>query len=241
MSVAGFGVAGFGIVACSTPNAATSDTQPTADDGTNAVTDAKHSDTTANSDGSANANDTASSAADAAPKPVCKAEVVGKHGVGKPCTKAEDCHGQLAVTCNDDLGEGAPKMCVQYCFGFPGECDGAVCMTRGKKPAICVPAACAAEYTVLVPSGATCTDDCTEPATKLGVGKPCTTHGECANQIAKTCPYVFKASNQKWCSMLCSEDEDCGEGAVCYRRKTIEHGVEFTIGSCARAACCEKP
>jgi hypothetical protein len=173
--------------------------------------------------------------------PPCLAQPIGDHGVGRPCSKADDCKGNFAVTCLTDLGPGGPAMCTEYCFGFPGECAGGVCMTRGKKAAVCVPAACAARYTVLVPSGVTCTDDCFATPSELGVGKPCTTHAECSGQIARSCPYVYKPTNQKWCSMLCSEDEDCGKGAVCWRRQAEEYGVKFVIGSCANEACCKKP
>ena len=171
----------------------------------------------------------------------CLAQAVGSHGVGKPCGTGKDCLGQWAVTCLTDLGPGAPSLCTEYCFGFPGECDGSVCMPRGKKAAVCVPAACAARYAVPVPVGITCTEDCAAPPSKFGVGKPCTVHEDCTGQIAKSCPYVFRPDNQKWCTMLCNEDEECGPGAVCWKRKTTEAGVRFTIGSCANAACCWMP
>ncbi|MSP90638.1 MAG: hypothetical protein EXR79_02350 [Myxococcales bacterium] len=171
----------------------------------------------------------------------CLAQPVGNHGVGKPCSANKDCFGQFAVTCLTDLGAAAPRFCTEYCFGFADECEGGVCMPRGKQPAICVPPACAARYAVPVPVGVTCTEDCVAPPSALGVGKPCTTHEHCAGQIAQSCPYVFRPDNQKWCTMLCSEDEECGAGAVCWKRKTTESGNTFTIGSCANAACCWMP
>ena len=173
--------------------------------------------------------------------PPCLAEPIGDHGVGRPCSKGADCLGQMAVTCLTDLGPGAPSICTEYCFGFPGECQGGVCMLRGKKAAVCVPVACAARYTVLVPSGVTCTKDCNAPPTPFGVGKACLAHEDCTGQIAKNCPYVFRPDNQKWCTMLCSEDAECGAGAVCWRRLVSEQGVHFLIGSCANAACCWQP
>lgn len=191
----------------------------------------------------ANTADTGSKTDTSAAAAKCEAKVIGDHGVGKPCTKPDDCFGQPAVTCATDLGAGAPSMCVENCFGLPGECAGGVCMTRGgKKPAVCVPVACAAQYSVVLPSDVTCSLECTAAPTDLGVGKPCAAQKDCENQkAAKTCPVVIKAGNPKYCSMLCSEDADCGAGAVCWRRKVEEQGVQFMLGSCANAACCKKP
>lgn len=182
----------------------------------------------------------ASAGSPASPGGACKAGQLNDHGVGKPCVAAEDCHGQLAVTCLQDLGPGAPAMCVEYCFGLPGECgDGAICMPRGDKPSICVPPACAKEFAVLLPNDLTCTA-CGAPPTVDGFGKPCTTQADCQGQAAQTCPYAIKTSNPPWCSALCSKDSDCGAGAVCWRREVEEYGVKFVIGSCAPAACCTK-
>ncbi len=172
---------------------------------------------------------------------VCVAGVVNDHGVGKPCSKPEDCFGQLAVTCADNVGPGAPKMCIEYCFGFPGECEGSVCMQRGTLASICVPADCAALYNVPPPDGINCTEECTAGPTAFGVGKPCTTHEECSGQIAKSCPFVLKPTNQKWCSLLCIDDADCGPGALCWRQMVEDFGVILAVGSCAAAECCELP
>lgn len=204
-------------------------------------------DATANSDGSA--ADAATGAAgsgdtgsgDGVAALPCATTPVNALGIGKPCGKPEDCFGQPAVTCAD-LGGGAPRFCAQYCFGLPGECGvGALCVPRGKEQALCMPLGCAAQYAVAAPSDVTCTQPCSAGSVNsFGVGKPCKTNAECAEQAAKTCPITLRPDNPDWCSMLCSDDADCGPSATCWRRETVEQGVKFVIGSCAPTACCKK-
>ncbi|MBI5608948.1 MAG: hypothetical protein HY902_08700 [Deltaproteobacteria bacterium] len=119
-----------------------------------------------------------------------------------------------------------------------------MCVPRGpKEPKVCMPVQCAAAYSVEIPDGATCTQPCNAGiVNNFGVGKPCATMSDCAgNLAAKTCPQAIRPDAPAWCSMLCTDDSECGDHALCWRRKTVEYGVEFVIGSCAPAACCSKP
>ncbi len=203
-------------------------------------------DASADTDSATNSkSDTSLDAGDAAVGPPCAATPVNSSGLGKPCNKPEDCYGQDAVTCLNNLGNGAPHFCAQYCFGMPNECgDGGVCVPRGpKEPKVCMPVQCAATYSIDIPDGATCTQPCNSGSVNnFGVGKPCTTMSDCAgNLAAKTCPVAIRPDAPAWCSMLCTDDSECGDNALCWRRKTVEYGVEFVIGSCAPAICCNKP
>lgn len=105
-----------------------------------------------------------------------------------------------------------------------------------------MPVQCAAKYTIEIPNDVTCTQPCGAGSiNEFGVGKPCSTMGDCSGNLgAKTCPVVLRPDNPNWCSMLCTDDSECGANAICWRRKTVEYGIEFIVGSCAPAACCGK-
>ncbi|MBI5608740.1 MAG: hypothetical protein HY902_07650, partial [Deltaproteobacteria bacterium] len=97
--------------------------------------DSASGDASADSD-SATVQDTniSQDAGDIAVGPPCGSTPVNNTGLGKPCSKPEDCYGQEAVTCLSNLGAGAPHFCAQYCFGMPAECgEGGVCVPRGPK------------------------------------------------------------------------------------------------------------
>lgn len=58
------------------------------------------------------ATDSTIDTSDIAVGPACGSTPVNDSGLGKPCSKPEDCYGQPAVTCIDSLGSGAPRFCV---------------------------------------------------------------------------------------------------------------------------------
>lgn len=161
-------------------------------------------------------------------------------GVGKPCAKAEDCKGQLAVDCPRSRDPQGFDFCTRACTGTdPGECgDGAVCVPRGTGPSVCVPASCAPALAQPLPTDVSVDTNCKAGATDLGVGKPCAAHADCNDtKAAKFCPRVVGAVEPAFCSMLCKEDPECGPGAFCWRRKATEHGQERIVSSCAPMAC----
>lgn len=171
----------------------------------------------------------------------CPGGVTGEGGLGKPCAHVADCQGQAAITCLKENEPDGFDFCTKYCFGIKSdECGaGGKCISRGKLPSVCAPVACADKLAVPLPKEVTIAYPCTSgKVNDFGVGKACATHDDCAEfKVAKTCPRAIRPENPPWCSMLCSEDSECGENAFCWRRTTEENGRKFVIGSCAPVAC----
>jgi hypothetical protein len=161
-------------------------------------------------------------------------------GVGKPCRTAADCRGQTAITCPRATDPAGFDFCTRACTGTErDECgEGAVCVPQGKRPSVCVPVACSRQLAEELPLDTTVIADCQAPANAAGVGKPCASHADCAgNAVARFCPKAVDPGKAGWCSMLCQDDRDCGDGGFCWRRRVREHGETFQVASCALAAC----
>lgn len=178
-------------------------------------------------------------AAPATKSTVCAADA-NAIGVGKACAKADDCKGQLAVECPRAQSATAWDFCTRACAGGDTkECgDGAVCVGQGRETSRCVPASCAAALALPMPTDVSLSADCHNPPNRIGVGKACTTHADCnGNSGAKFCPRVIDANEPSWCSMLCKNDSDCGEGGFCWYRQAVEKGQPRVVSSCALLSC----
>jgi hypothetical protein len=72
----------------------------------------------------------------------------------------------------------------------------------------------------------------------LGVGQPCTAGGnECADlpfgTHASFCTVDFEDTDLWYCTKACTEDSQCGEGAVC----TVDPDVPGSASGCLPASC----
>ncbi len=154
---------------------------------------------------------------------------------------AEDCRGQTAVLCPRASDSAAPDFCTRQCFNLgPEECGAdARCVAQGNGQNLCMPSKCAAALERKVAPTFSLRKGCTaaEP-NALGVGKACATHADCASQTgARFCPRAMNPRAPAWCSMLCNADAECGDGAFCWTRMTIERGVRRPVSSCAPVIC----
>ncbi|MSP90636.1 MAG: hypothetical protein EXR79_02340 [Myxococcales bacterium] len=183
----------------------------------------------------------ASPTADDGPFLDCPAAAVNALGVGKPCTTQTDCAGQRAVTCLAATEDNGFPFCTTFCFGLVAdECGPAArCIQRGDRPGVCAPQVCAARLEVQPAASVAIDKKCTAgQANDFGVGKPCSSHADCAGfRVARSCAVIFKPTNPAWCSVLCSSDAECGPGAFCWAEATVEQGVRLTVRSCAPIAC----
>ncbi len=161
-------------------------------------------------------------------------------GVGKPCQTNDDCQGQLAVTCPHSNDAKAFDFCTRYCFGLDAqECGpNARCIAQGEKTSVCAPLPCADALEIKPPPDVKAKIPCPDAvANSFGVGKPCKTKDDCAgNTVAKVCPLAIKPTNPAWCSLLCTDDSDCGPDAFCWKRHAVEEGG-LLIASCAPKIC----
>jgi len=182
------------------------------------------------------------------PAPVSDSSSVGRvndQGVGQGCEDFLDCSGTTAQVCDAATREGGFDFCTTDCaYSFDDDerqCGpDATCAYVGGGRGLCVPTADAARLSTepppIVDFETTC---CPGEVNGQGVGKPCTTHGDCAeNAGAQSCPVAIHPDLPNWCTHLCDfgDDEGCGEGAVCWWRPSkVEVGN--MVGSCAPVAC----
>lgn len=120
------------------------------------------------------------------------------------------------------------------------------CTTAGAPAEPCLLEKCAAQI------GA-CYDDARNVKTacpgqtpnEQGIGKECTEQSACTGLNADNCPYamdgfteVQRESLPQWCNHLCERDDECGAGAFCWQRRTVEEARGGAlIGSCSLDAC----
>jgi hypothetical protein len=178
------------------------------------------------------------------PLPISEDTTVGRinpEGVGQPCEGFLDCTGSAARLCEKD--DGGFDFCTADCAwsldSDPSCGDDAVCVYVGAGLGRCVPEADADRLAQEPPAVADVVIPCCAMAegNEQGVGIPCESHSDCSlNPGAQNCPQVIEASLPNWCSHLCDfgDDEDCGEGAFCWWRESVEGGM---VGSCAPIAC----
>ena len=125
-------------------------------------------------------------------------------------------------------------------------CRDAQCTTPGAPLEPCLLEKCADALGACYDDARKVNVDCPgQTPNEQGIGKACTVQTDCTGLAADNCPYAMDGFTDeqreflpRWCNHLCERDDECGTGAFCWQRRSVEDAkAGALIGSCAPDAC----